>query len=247
MRLKRLCVWCLSPVGLVQLHHLLLQLLGLVWSELKVRDVVQAMFLRVVVTQLGLQGVRSQKCVCDKRTGQTSRCDVLSELKTQQIPADRTWGVAEIKRANPVMSWIWVTYSDEEKWCVFIPGYVFSQLRWIRRVKLHTEGKLPLRVWQNKHREINTNEILYSGAHQTSSRIFSEELCVFKWDDNTILLPLNHNDCALPWTLLWINEDTAAILIHLSFCLSSRSISVHLQTHIWLITAHQTCVWYNHI
>lgn len=163
--------WCLSPVGLVQLHNFLLQLLGLVWSELKVRDVVQAMFLRVIVTQLSLQGVRAQKSVCDERTGQTSRCNVLSELKTQQIPAESMRDVTEInlsqthhpERHGSPHTWLksssvspvinLQTYSDEHlRCCVFIPGYVLSQLRRVRRVKLHTEGKLPLRVWQ-KHTE----------------------------------------------------------------------------------------------
>lgn len=59
----------LSPVGAMELHHPLLQLTGLIRGEAEVADVVGPVFLRVVVSQLGLNGVGAQQSVSDEWAG----------------------------------------------------------------------------------------------------------------------------------------------------------------------------------
>lgn len=51
---------------MVQLHHSLLQLTCLVGRKAEVADVVGAVFLRLVVSQFGLDGVGAQKGVSDE-------------------------------------------------------------------------------------------------------------------------------------------------------------------------------------
>lgn len=58
--------YVLGPVVTVQLHHSLLQLTCLVGCKAEVVDVVWAMFLWLVVSQLGLDSVGAQKGVGDK-------------------------------------------------------------------------------------------------------------------------------------------------------------------------------------
>lgn len=72
---------CSSPVVTVQLHHSLLQLAGLVGRKVEVVDIVGAVFFRLVVSNLSLNGVGAQKGVGDKRTGKTPRQDVIPELQ----------------------------------------------------------------------------------------------------------------------------------------------------------------------
>ncbi len=71
---------------MVQLHHSLLQLAGLVGRKAEVADVVGAMFLGLVVSQFSLDGVGAQKGVGDKRAGQTTGQDVVPQLQAQVVP-----------------------------------------------------------------------------------------------------------------------------------------------------------------
>lgn len=56
----------------MQLHHPLLQLSGLVGGKVELADVVGAVLLGLVVSQLGLDGVGTQKGVGDKRARETT-------------------------------------------------------------------------------------------------------------------------------------------------------------------------------
>lgn len=76
------------PVGAVQLHHLILQLLGLAMCQLHVLGVVGHVHLGIVLAQLRLQGVGTQQCQCDEGAGQPACQDVLTELETQVVPAE---------------------------------------------------------------------------------------------------------------------------------------------------------------
>lgn len=70
----------------MQLHHPLLQLTRLVGSEAEVADVVGAVLLGLVVTQLSLDGVGAQQGVGDKRAGQTPGQHVIPQLQAQVVP-----------------------------------------------------------------------------------------------------------------------------------------------------------------
>lgn len=80
---------CSSPVVTVQLHHSLLQLAGLVGRKVEVVDVVGAVFFRLVVAELSLNGVGAQKGVGDKRTRKTPRKDVIPQLQAQVVPVNQ--------------------------------------------------------------------------------------------------------------------------------------------------------------
>lgn len=75
------------PVCAVQLHHLVLQLLGLTLGHFHLLSVFIAMHLRVILSQLWLQGVGAQQGQGHKRTGQPAMQDVLAQLQTQVVPA----------------------------------------------------------------------------------------------------------------------------------------------------------------
>ena len=67
------CVRVCSPVGLVQLHHLLLHLLALGRAKGEVADVVQgAGLVAVMVTELGLQRIGPQEGVGDEGAGEAA-------------------------------------------------------------------------------------------------------------------------------------------------------------------------------
>lgn len=73
---------------MVQLHHPLLQLTGLVGGKAEVADIVGAMFLRLVVSQFSLDSVGTQKGVGDKRAGQTAGQNVVPQLQAQVVPKE---------------------------------------------------------------------------------------------------------------------------------------------------------------
>ena len=73
---------------MVQLHHSLFQLTCLVGRKAEVADVVGAVFLRLVVSQFGLDGVGAQKGVSDKWAGQTTGQDVVPQLQAQVVPEE---------------------------------------------------------------------------------------------------------------------------------------------------------------
>ena len=73
---------------MVQLHHSLLQLTCLVGREAEVADVVGAVFLRLVVSQLGLDGVGAKKGVSDEWAGQATGQDVVPQLQAQVVPEE---------------------------------------------------------------------------------------------------------------------------------------------------------------
>lgn len=73
---------------MVQLHHSLLQLACLVGRKAEVADVVGAVFLGLVVPELGLDGVGAQKGVGDKWAGQTTGQDVIPQLQAQVVPVE---------------------------------------------------------------------------------------------------------------------------------------------------------------
>ena len=78
-----------SPVVSMQLHHPLLQLSSLVGGEAEVADVVGAVLVMVVVTQLRLHRVGAQQRVCDEGAGEPAREDVIPQLQTQVISVQR--------------------------------------------------------------------------------------------------------------------------------------------------------------
>lgn len=57
-------------MALVQLDHFVLQLLGVVWREAELADVVAAVLIRVVVAELRLHSVGAQQGQRDERAGQ---------------------------------------------------------------------------------------------------------------------------------------------------------------------------------
>lgn len=73
----------------MQLHHSLLQLMCLVGCKAEVTDVVRAVFLRLIVSQLGLDSIGAQKGMGDKRTGQTTGQNVIPQLQAQVVPIQR--------------------------------------------------------------------------------------------------------------------------------------------------------------
>lgn len=80
------------PVRAMELHDLFLQFLGLVRDKSELLGVVRAVDFGVVFPQLRLQSVRTQQGQSDKRAGQTTTHDVLTQLETHVIPADhRAW------------------------------------------------------------------------------------------------------------------------------------------------------------
>lgn len=74
------------PVCFMKLHNLLFQLFRLVRGQFKFTDIIWAVQIRIVVSQLGLDRVGTQQSQSRKGTGQPPRNDVLSKLKTQVIP-----------------------------------------------------------------------------------------------------------------------------------------------------------------
>lgn len=69
-----------SPVGAMQLHDSVLQLAGLIGGKAEVADVVCAMLVLVVVSELSLDGVGTQQSVSDEWAGEPTRQDVITQL-----------------------------------------------------------------------------------------------------------------------------------------------------------------------
>lgn len=61
---------CLVLVVSMELHHPVLQLTCLIGSKAEIADVVRAVVVLVVVSQLGLNGVGAQEGVSDERARQ---------------------------------------------------------------------------------------------------------------------------------------------------------------------------------
>lgn len=72
---------------MVQLHHFVLQFLGLTLGHFHVLSVFIAVHLWVVLTQLRLQGVGAQQGQGDEGTGKSALQDVLPQLETQVVPS----------------------------------------------------------------------------------------------------------------------------------------------------------------
>lgn len=70
----------------MKLHNLLFQLFCLVRGQFKFTDIIRAVQIGIVVSQLGLDRVGTQQSQSRKGTGQPPRNDVLSKLKTQVVP-----------------------------------------------------------------------------------------------------------------------------------------------------------------
>lgn len=81
---------------MVQLHHSLLQLTCLVGCKAEVADVVGAVFLGLVVSELSLDGVGAQKGVSDKGAGQATGQDVVPQLQAQVVPKETREVEAEL-------------------------------------------------------------------------------------------------------------------------------------------------------
>lgn len=75
------------PVALVQLDHLIFQLLSVIWRKAKFADVVTAILIGVVVAELGLHGVGAQQGKRDEGAGQPAGHDVVSQLQAEVVPA----------------------------------------------------------------------------------------------------------------------------------------------------------------
>lgn len=69
-----------SPVGAMQFHDSVLQLTGLVGGKAEVADVVCAVLVLVVVSELSLHGVGTQQGVSDERAGEPTGQDVFTQL-----------------------------------------------------------------------------------------------------------------------------------------------------------------------
>ena len=72
---------------MVQLHHFVLQLLRLTLGHFHLLGVFAAVHLGVILSQLRLQGVRTQQGQCDEGAGKSALQDVLPQLETQIVPA----------------------------------------------------------------------------------------------------------------------------------------------------------------
>lgn len=58
----------------------------LVGCKAEVTDIVRAMFLRFIVSQLSLDSIGAKKGMGDKRTGQTAGQNVIPQLQAQIVP-----------------------------------------------------------------------------------------------------------------------------------------------------------------
>lgn len=75
----------------------------------------------------------------DQRTGKPTRHDVLPQLETQEVPADRR---EEAASGVPRL-----TGSPRAGQLRHAPGQVLRELRRVRGVELHVEGKVPGNTW----------------------------------------------------------------------------------------------------
>lgn len=69
----------------MELHHPLLQLTSLVGGKVEIADVVGAVVIVVVVSELGLNGVGAQEGVSDERAWQPTWQHVIPQLQTQVV------------------------------------------------------------------------------------------------------------------------------------------------------------------
>lgn len=69
----------------MELHHPLLQLARLIGSKAEIADVVGAVVILVVVSQLGLNSVGAQEGVSDERARQATWQHVIPQLQTQVV------------------------------------------------------------------------------------------------------------------------------------------------------------------
>lgn len=75
-----------SLVVLVEVHDLVLHLLGLVRGKAKLVNVVRGVLLWIIISQLRLDCVWTKNCVCGEGAGQTAGHNIISQLQTQVIP-----------------------------------------------------------------------------------------------------------------------------------------------------------------
>lgn len=73
----------------MKLHNLFFKLFCLVWGQFELSDVIWAMEIRIIVSQLWLDCVGTQQSQGGKGAGQPPCKDVLSKLQTQVIPGGR--------------------------------------------------------------------------------------------------------------------------------------------------------------
>lgn len=105
----------------------------------------------IVVSELWLDGVGAEDAVSGKRTWKMTRNYILSQLETQEVPADRQEGITCLRCTN---RWkhVWQCWALIDRW-VNLPGDVLRELGGIRRVKLDIKGEIPGNTWKTKRRE----------------------------------------------------------------------------------------------
>lgn len=79
----------------MKLHHPLLQLASLIGGEAEIIDIVWAVVVLVVVSQLSLNGVGAQQGMSDERARQSAWQHVIPQLQTQVVSVRRDKGGGE--------------------------------------------------------------------------------------------------------------------------------------------------------